>query len=43
MLLAAGASLVLARRWVTHPLDRLLKTAREVKTGARRRVRERAQ
>jgi diguanylate cyclase (GGDEF)-like protein len=34
MLLAAGASLVLARRWVTHPLDRLLQTATEVETGA---------
>ena len=34
MLLAAAASLVLARRWVTHPLGRLLATARDVETGA---------
>jgi diguanylate cyclase (GGDEF)-like protein len=34
MLFAAAASLVLARRWVTKPLSRLLATAREVETGA---------
>lgn len=34
MLLAAAASLVMARRWVTHPLDRLLTTATEVEAGA---------
>jgi HAMP domain-containing protein len=34
MLLAAAASLVMARRWVTHPLDRLLTTATEVESGA---------
>jgi HAMP domain-containing protein len=34
MLLAAAASLVLARRWVTRPLGRLLATAREVEAGA---------
>jgi diguanylate cyclase (GGDEF)-like protein len=34
MLLAAAASVVLARRWVTRPLGRLLATAREVETGA---------
>jgi len=34
MLLAATASLVLARRWVTDPLARLLATATEVQTGA---------
>lgn len=34
MLLAAAASLVLARRWVTRPLGRLLATAKDVETGA---------
>jgi len=34
MLLAATASLVLVRRWVTDPLGRLLATATEVQTGA---------
>lgn len=34
MLLAAAACLVLARRWVTRPLGRLLATARDVETGA---------
>lgn len=34
MFLAAAASLILARRWVTHPLARLLATAREVEDGA---------
>jgi len=34
MLLAAVASLVMARRWVTHPLDKLLTTATEVESGA---------
>ena len=34
MLVAAAASLVLARRWVTRPLGRLLMTAKEVETGA---------
>jgi diguanylate cyclase (GGDEF)-like protein len=34
MLIAAGASLILARRWVTLPLSRLLATARQVESGA---------
>jgi diguanylate cyclase (GGDEF)-like protein len=34
MLVAAGASLVLARRWVTAPLGRLLTTAGLVEAGA---------
>jgi diguanylate cyclase (GGDEF)-like protein len=34
MLIAATASLVLVRRWVTDPLGRLLATATEVQTGA---------
>jgi diguanylate cyclase (GGDEF)-like protein len=34
MLLAAAASLILTRRWVTVPLGRLLATARDVETGA---------
>lgn len=34
MLLAAAASLVLTRRWVTLPLGRLLSTARDVEAGA---------
>jgi diguanylate cyclase (GGDEF)-like protein len=34
MLLAAMASLVLARRWVTGPLDKLLTTATDVESGA---------
>jgi diguanylate cyclase (GGDEF)-like protein len=34
MLLAAAASLILVRRWVTQPLGRLLTTATEVETGA---------
>jgi diguanylate cyclase (GGDEF)-like protein len=34
MLLAAAASLVMARRWVTHPLDMLLTTATQVESGA---------
>ena len=34
MLLGAAASLVLARRWVTSPIARLLGTARDVETGA---------
>ena len=34
MLLAATASLVLARRWVTEPLSRLLATATKVEGGA---------
>jgi diguanylate cyclase (GGDEF)-like protein len=34
MLLAATASLVLARRWVTEPLSRLLATATRVEAGA---------
>ncbi len=33
MLLAAGASLILARRWVTMPLDRLMATATRVESG----------
>jgi diguanylate cyclase (GGDEF)-like protein len=33
MLLAAVASLLLVRRWVTRPLDRLLATANEVESG----------
>jgi diguanylate cyclase (GGDEF)-like protein len=34
MLVAAAASLVLARRWVARPLGRLLTTARDVEAGA---------
>ena len=34
MLFAAAASLLLARRWVTNPLGRLLATATEVEAGA---------
>ncbi|MDP9244523.1 MAG: diguanylate cyclase, partial [Chloroflexota bacterium] len=34
MLFAAGASLLLARRWITNPLGRLLATATEVEGGA---------
>jgi diguanylate cyclase (GGDEF)-like protein len=34
MLLAAAASLGMARRWVTHPLDKLLTTATTVESGA---------
>jgi diguanylate cyclase (GGDEF)-like protein len=34
MLLAAAASLILARRWVTLPLGRLLATATDVEAGA---------
>jgi diguanylate cyclase (GGDEF)-like protein len=34
MLLAAAASLLLARRWVTNPLGRLLATATDVEAGA---------
>jgi diguanylate cyclase (GGDEF)-like protein len=33
MLLAAAASLLLVRRWVTRPLDRLLATANDVEAG----------
>lgn len=33
MLLAAAASLLLVRRWVTRPLDRLLETANDVQAG----------
>ncbi|MEP6680636.1 MAG: diguanylate cyclase [Chloroflexota bacterium] len=33
MLLAAIASLLLARRWITHPLGRLLATATDVQAG----------
>jgi HAMP domain-containing protein len=34
MLFAAGASLLLARRWITNPLSRLVATATEVEGGA---------
>ena len=34
MLLAAAASLGMARRWVTRPLDKLLTTAADVESGA---------
>jgi diguanylate cyclase (GGDEF)-like protein len=34
MFLGAAASLVLARRWITQPLGRLLATASDVETGA---------
>jgi len=34
MLLAAAASLGMARRWVTRPLDKLLTTATDVESGA---------
>src|SRR6476620_9855007 len=34
MLTAAALSLLLVRRWVTQPLDRLLSTANEVEAGA---------
>jgi diguanylate cyclase (GGDEF)-like protein len=33
MLAAAGLCLLLARRWISHPLDRLLETASEVESG----------
>jgi diguanylate cyclase (GGDEF)-like protein len=34
MLIAAVASLILARRWVTQPIGRLLASAKEVESGA---------